>query len=49
QAPWLNFAPCSLSNVMSSTAQYHCLDYISFPLQVGFAVTPYLPFIALRV
>eukprot|EP00904_Undaria_pinnatifida_P010700 jgi/Undpi1/6760/HiC_scaffold_21.g09239.m1 len=34
QAPWLNFAPCSLSNVLSSTAQYHCLDYISFPLQV---------------
>ncbi|CAM9600056.1 unnamed protein product [Scytosiphon promiscuus] len=34
QAPWLNFAPCSLSNVMSSYAQYHCLDYISFPLQV---------------
>lgn len=34
QAPWLNFAPCSLSNVLSSTAQYHCLDYISFPMQV---------------
>lgn len=33
QAPWLSFAPCSLSNVFSSFAQYHSLDYISFPLQ----------------
>ena len=42
QAPWLNFAPCSLSNVLSSTAQYHCLDYISFPLQVYRNIGMYL-------
>ncbi len=30
----LNFAPCSLSNVLGSWAQYECLKYISFPMQV---------------
>ncbi|CAM9817075.1 unnamed protein product, partial [Choristocarpus tenellus] len=33
-APMISFAPCSLSNVLSSWAQYACLDYISFPMQV---------------
>lgn len=43
QAPWLSFAPCSLSNVMSSTAQYRCLDYISFPLQASKTAVCVLP------
>ncbi len=30
----LNFVPCSISNVLSSWAQYECLKYISFPMQV---------------
>ncbi len=30
----LTFAPCSFSNVLSSFAQYECLKYISFPMQV---------------
>ncbi|CBJ27721.1 solute carrier family 35, member B1 [Ectocarpus siliculosus] len=34
QAPWLSFAPCSLSNVMSSFCQYRALNFISFPMQV---------------
>mmetsp|Transcript_15252 Transcript_15252/g.21619 ORF Transcript_15252/g.21619 Transcript_15252/m.21619 type:complete len:353 (+) Transcript_15252:62-1120(+) len=34
RAPLSSFAPCSLSNVLSSWAQYECLKYISFPLQV---------------
>ncbi|CAM9491151.1 unnamed protein product [Chrysoparadoxa australica] len=33
-APLVQFMPCSLSNVLSSWAQYECLKYISFPMQV---------------
>lgn len=33
-APFWKFMPCSISNVLSSWAQYECLKYISFPLQV---------------
>ncbi len=35
----LNFAPCSFSNVLSSWAQYECLKYISFPMQVCTIIT----------
>ncbi|KAG5192116.1 solute carrier family 35, member B1 [Tribonema minus] len=34
KAPLVQFAPCSFSNVLSSWAQYECLKYISFPMQV---------------
>ncbi|CAM9281353.1 unnamed protein product [Phaeothamnion confervicola] len=33
-APMLQFSPCSISNVISSWAQYECLKYISMPMQV---------------
>ncbi len=35
----LYFAPCSFSNVLSSWAQYECLKYISFPMQVCTIIT----------
>lgn len=34
EAPFYSFAPCSLSNSISSWAQYESLKYISFPTQV---------------
>eukprot|EP00640_Fibrocapsa_japonica_P000117 CAMPEP_0113943626 /NCGR_PEP_ID=MMETSP1339-20121228/26935_1 /TAXON_ID=94617 /ORGANISM="Fibrocapsa japonica" /LENGTH=377 /DNA_ID=CAMNT_0000948561 /DNA_START=119 /DNA_END=1252 /DNA_ORIENTATION=+ /assembly_acc=CAM_ASM_000762 len=33
-APFYWYSPCSLSNVLSSWAQYECLKYVSFPVQV---------------
>ncbi len=35
----LTFVPCSFSNVLSSWAQYECLKYISFPMQVCTIIT----------
>ena len=32
-APMWSFAPCSLSNSLSSYGQYQALRYVSFPLQ----------------
>mmetsp|Transcript_1506 Transcript_1506/g.2485 ORF Transcript_1506/g.2485 Transcript_1506/m.2485 type:complete len:350 (+) Transcript_1506:102-1151(+) len=34
EAPYYYYAPCSLSNTLSSWAQYEALKYISFPTQV---------------
>jgi len=34
KAPLVWYAPCSLSNVLSSWAQYQCLKYVTFPVQV---------------
>lgn len=33
-APFMNYAPSSLSNCLSSWAQYESLKYVSFPTQV---------------
>mmetsp|Transcript_5089 Transcript_5089/g.7028 ORF Transcript_5089/g.7028 Transcript_5089/m.7028 type:complete len:393 (-) Transcript_5089:404-1582(-) len=34
KSPLYWYAPCSLSNVLSSYAQYECLKFVTFPVQV---------------
>jgi adenosine 3'-phospho 5'-phosphosulfate transporter B2 len=42
-APYTAFLPCSLSNTISSWAQYACLAYVSFPLQSIFKSAKVIP------
>jgi len=42
-APLLAFAPCSVSNSVSSWAQYQALRYVSFPLQTIAKSTKVIP------
>lgn len=42
-APWVVFAPSSLSNSLSSLAQYQALRYVSFPLQTLSKSTRMIP------
>jgi len=42
-APLMVFAPCSLSNSLSSYAQYQSLRYVSFPLQTLSKSTKVIP------
>jgi len=41
--PLLSFTPCSLSNTVSSWAQYKALAYVSFGLQTLFKATKVIP------
>merc|ERR1719210_923608 len=43
RAPLLAFSPCSLSNSISSFAQYQGLRYVSFPLQTLSKSTKVIP------
>jgi solute carrier family 35 (adenosine 3'-phospho 5'-phosphosulfate transporter), member B2 len=43
QSPFLNFTPCSLSNTISSWAQYQALVYVPFSLQTLFKSTKVIP------
>jgi len=43
QAPWYIYSPCSISNVLSSWAQYACLRYVSFPTQTLFKSSKVIP------
>ena len=42
-APLFSFAPCSLSNSLSSYGQYQALRYVSFPLQTLSKSTKIIP------
>ncbi|KAL7531392.1 hypothetical protein ACHAXR_005508 [Thalassiosira sp. AJA248-18] len=42
-APLLAFAPCALSNTMSSWSQYASLRYVSFPVQTVFKSSKIIP------
>ncbi len=42
-APLLSFTPCSLSNTMSSWAQYKALNYVAFSMQTIFKSTKVIP------
>jgi len=42
-APWYAFAPCALSNSLSSFGQYQALRYVSFPLQTISKSTKVIP------
>eukprot|EP00605_Chrysophyceae_sp_TOSAG23-4_P001746 GSChrysophyteH1.ASY1.ANO1.1933.1 assembled CDS len=43
QAPMLQFTPCSISNTLSSWAQYQALMYVPFSLQTLFKATKVIP------
>mmetsp|Transcript_15423 Transcript_15423/g.46253 ORF Transcript_15423/g.46253 Transcript_15423/m.46253 type:complete len:356 (-) Transcript_15423:54-1121(-) len=43
KAPFYQFSPCSLSNIVSSWAQYECLKYVSFPTQTLFKSSKVIP------
>lgn len=43
QAPLMSFTPCSVSNTVSSWAQYQALNYIPFSLQTLFKATKVIP------
>ena len=47
--PFLSFAPCSLSNTLSSWSQYQALSYVSFSLQTIFKSTKILPVMAMGI
>jgi len=42
-APLVAFAPCALSNTMSSWSQYASLRYVSFPVQTVFKSSKIIP------
>jgi len=42
-APLMAFAPCALSNTMSSWSQYASLRYVSFPVQTVFKSSKIIP------
>lgn len=42
-APLIAFAPCALSNTMSSWSQYASLRYVSFPVQTVFKSSKIIP------
>ena len=42
-APLVSFAPCALSNTMSSWSQYASLRYVSFPVQTVFKSSKIIP------
>jgi len=42
-APLYAFAPCALSNTLSSTSQYASLKYVSFPVQTVFKSSKIIP------
>ena len=43
RAPFYQFSPCSISNIVSSWAQYECLKYVSFPTQTLFKSSKVIP------
>lgn len=43
RAPFYQFSPCSMSNIISSWAQYECLKYVSFPTQTLFKSSKVIP------
>ncbi|KAJ8608118.1 hypothetical protein CTAYLR_010249 [Chrysophaeum taylorii] len=43
RAPFYQFSPCSISNIISSWAQYECLKYVSFPTQTLFKSSKIIP------
>lgn len=43
RAPFYQFSPCSISNIISSWAQYECLKYVSFPTQTLFKSSKVIP------
>ena len=43
KAPLIAFAPCALSNTMSSWSQYASLRYVSFPVQTVFKSSKIIP------
>lgn len=43
RAPFYQFSPCSVSNIVSSWAQYECLKYVSFPTQTLFKSSKVIP------
>jgi len=47
QAPLLSFTPCSISNTVSSWAQYQALTYVPFSLQTLFKATKVIPVMAM--
>ena len=42
-APFLSFAPCALSNTISSWSQYSALAYVTFPVQTIFKSSKIIP------
>ena len=43
KAPFYQYSPCSISNIVSSWAQYECLKYVSFPTQTLFKSSKVIP------
>jgi len=43
KAPFYQYSPCSVSNIVSSWAQYECLKYVSFPTQTLFKSSKVIP------
>ena len=42
-APLINFAPCAMSNTLSSWSQYASLKYVAFPVQTVFKSSKIIP------
>mmetsp|Transcript_2924 Transcript_2924/g.8576 ORF Transcript_2924/g.8576 Transcript_2924/m.8576 type:complete len:348 (+) Transcript_2924:306-1349(+) len=43
KVPFYQYSPCSISNIVSSWAQYECLKYVSFPTQTLFKSSKIIP------
>jgi len=43
KAPFHQYSPCSVSNIVSSWAQYECLKYVTFPTQTLFKSSKVIP------